>query len=194
VRRRPRLLAPKLREIRHGLGLSQGALIERLGLTEYINQAEISDFENGVREPDLPTLKAYADEAGISTDVLIDDDAKLPDKLPGAKHTIGAGRKPKGRVKAAHTTAVTLRLIMESDESSAREESRAHVNIEKACLKGHGMKKLTDDEYELTFSHQNDVDLDEQIYDLFRAIKIEARTRKCSVQVDIWEKGGDRHW
>src|SRR5215475_6806115 len=98
ARRRPRRLAPKLREVRRGLRLSQGALIERMGVENYINQGEISDFEHGVREPDLLTLKAYADAAGVSIDCLIDDYAKLPDKLPGAKYRKGTGgRLPPGR-------------------------------------------------------------------------------------------------
>jgi transcriptional regulator with XRE-family HTH domain len=68
------------------MGLSQNGIIERLGLTDYIERGKISDFERGVREPDLLTLKAYADEAGISVDDLIDDNVRLPGKLPGAKH------------------------------------------------------------------------------------------------------------
>ena len=196
ARRRPRLLATKLREIRDGLSLSQGALIERLGVGDYINQGEISDFEHGVREPDLLTLKAYADVAGISADVLIDDDAKLPDTLPGAKYTIGTGGKPqKGRPKATINTAtVTLRLLIESDDGHAGAEQRARATIEKNCLKQHRVKKLKGDEYELTFSQRDDPDLDKQIYALFGAIIIQARKRKCSVKVDIREKDGDRHW
>lgn len=38
----------------------------------------------GGREPDLFTLKAYADEAGVLFEDLIDDDARLPKKRPGA--------------------------------------------------------------------------------------------------------------
>ena len=85
VRRRPKFLAAKLREIRDGLGLSQDGIIERLGLADHMNRGKISDFERGVREPDLLTLKAYADEAGVTVDDLIDDDVRLPEKLPGAK-------------------------------------------------------------------------------------------------------------
>jgi transcriptional regulator with XRE-family HTH domain len=85
VRRRPRLLATKLREIRDGLGLSQDVIIERLGLANFIDRGKISDFERGVREPYLLTLKAYADAAGVSLDDLADDKVTLPAKLPGAK-------------------------------------------------------------------------------------------------------------
>jgi len=85
TRRRPKLLPSKLREIRDGLGLSQDGIIERLGLADYIDRGKISDFERGVREPDMLTLKAYADAAGVSLDDLADDGVKLPAKLPGAK-------------------------------------------------------------------------------------------------------------
>jgi transcriptional regulator with XRE-family HTH domain len=84
MRRRPKLLAANLREIHEGLGLSQDGIIERLGLRDYIGRGKISDFERGLREPDLLTLKAYADGAGILVDDLIDDDVRLPKRLPGS--------------------------------------------------------------------------------------------------------------
>jgi transcriptional regulator with XRE-family HTH domain len=195
ARRRPRFLATKLREIRNGLSLSQAALIEHLGLPDYINQGEISDFEHGVREPDLLTLLAYARKAGVSIDSLVDDHAKLPDTLLGAKYTSGGGgNSQKGRAMATTTIKLLLLIIIESAGGTTSGENRARARIEKSCLKQHRMVKVNDDEYELTFSHQDEADLDEQIYALFGAIKIEARKRKCSVNVDIREKGGARHW
>lgn len=196
ARRRPRLLAAKLRKMRDSLGLSQGELIECLGLTDYINQGDISDFERGIREPDLLTLKAYADEVGISTDDLIDDDVDLPEELPAANRARETSGKPqKRRAKAPmNTTTVTLWLPIRSEEGSAREESLARKAIEKARLKQYGMKKLKDDEYELTVSYHDDADLDEQIYTLFGAIRTEAKRRKCSVRVDFREKDTDRYW
>lgn len=98
-RRRPENLGRKLQQIRDGLGLSQDELIERLGLTGYINRGEISDFERDVREPDLITLKAYADGAGISTDDLIDDKVKLPEKLPVVKPKMGESKPQKEEPK-----------------------------------------------------------------------------------------------
>jgi len=50
-----------------------------------LNRGKISDFEREAREPDLLTLKAYVDEAGVSVDDLVDDGIKLPEKLPAAK-------------------------------------------------------------------------------------------------------------
>jgi transcriptional regulator with XRE-family HTH domain len=188
ARRRPRLLAAKLREIRDRLGpLSQCELVERMGLTDYIDQGDISDFERGIREPDLPTLKAYADKSGISTDYLIDDEVDLPDELSSARRTAETGA-------IMNTATIMLWLPTRSEEGSAREESRARKTIEKAHLERYEMKKLKDDEYELTVPYHNDADLDEQIYALFGAINTEAKRRKCSVKVDMWEKGTDRYW
>lgn len=70
----PRKLARKLRLIRTTAGLSQTEIAKRLGVRE---RATISQFETGKREPPLPTLLKYARLAGVSTDTLIDDKAKL---------------------------------------------------------------------------------------------------------------------
>ena len=71
----PRKLAKKLLQIRLSLDLSQGDMASRLDLKE---RASVSGYENGTREPPLPILLKYARLVGISTDVLIDDDLKLP--------------------------------------------------------------------------------------------------------------------
>lgn len=76
-RPKPRHLARKLRQIRLSLGLSQDGLIERLGVEEEVVRSTISAFERGTREPSYPLLLKYARLAGVSTDVLIDDDAEL---------------------------------------------------------------------------------------------------------------------
>lgn len=193
ARRRPRFLGMKLRAIRAGLGgLSQRELIEHLGLTGYLNQGEVSAFEQGVREPDLLTLKAYADAAGISTDDLINDEAKLPAKLPGRRTTGSSGKPQKQQAKAAVT--VTLWLLIQSDDGSRLAENRARKTVEKAYLERYGMKKLNDHEYDLALSYEDDADLDDQIYTLLGAIYTEARRRNCSIKVNVREKNADRYW
>ncbi len=76
---RPRRLGEKLRLIREGLGLTQEQTIERL---DYKNSKlypqNVSGFEKSEREPNLLILLAYARLAGVSTDVLINDDLDLP--------------------------------------------------------------------------------------------------------------------
>ena len=81
-RQKPERLAEKLKQIRLSIGLSQDGMLERLGLTEEFVRSRISAYELGNREPPLPVLLKYARLVGVSTDVLIDDDLDLPDKLP----------------------------------------------------------------------------------------------------------------
>lgn len=80
-RQKPTKLAEKLARIRNELGLSQNGMIRQLGLTDELGQSHISMFEHGEREPTLIVLLRYARVAGVSTDVLIDDDLDLPKRL-----------------------------------------------------------------------------------------------------------------
>jgi transcriptional regulator with XRE-family HTH domain len=81
-RQKPMHLAKKLLRIRKALGMSQNEMIRHLGLENEITQSRISGYELGTREPSLPTLLKYARSAGVSTDILIDDEMDLPEKLP----------------------------------------------------------------------------------------------------------------
>jgi transcriptional regulator with XRE-family HTH domain len=82
ARMRPNRLPEKLLQVREALGLSQSEMLRRLGFEADMVAARISEFELGKNEPPLPVLLAYARAANISTDVLIDDELDLPDKLP----------------------------------------------------------------------------------------------------------------
>lgn len=82
ARIRPERLGEKLRQVRLSLGLSQTDMLRRLGYEGRISYYRISNYELGTGEPPLPVLLAYARLAGVSTDVLIDDDLDLPEKLP----------------------------------------------------------------------------------------------------------------
>ena len=81
ARPKPERLAEKLLQIRLTLELSQDGMLARLGLDESHFRSAISGYELGTREPPLPILLKYARLSGISTDVLIDDELDLPDKL-----------------------------------------------------------------------------------------------------------------
>lgn len=85
ARHRPERLAGKLLQIRTALGLSQNEMIKRLGVEKLIKQNAISEYELGKREPPLRILLLYARAVNVSTDVLIDDDLKLPAKLPARR-------------------------------------------------------------------------------------------------------------
>ena len=72
----PKHLGKKMRAIRDSLGLTQIEMCYRLGF-KTILPGHISEYESGKRVPPyLVTLK-YAKLAGISTDVLIDDNRRL---------------------------------------------------------------------------------------------------------------------
>ena len=81
-REKPKRLAEKLLKIRVDLELSQNQMLEKLGLGEKVFRSAVSGYELGTREPTLPILLKYARLAGISTDILIDDELDLPEKLP----------------------------------------------------------------------------------------------------------------
>ncbi len=66
--------------IRKRLGLSQNEILKELGLDGAYDRSTISGYERGEREPPIPVVLKYARLAGISTDYLIDDKLKLPDK------------------------------------------------------------------------------------------------------------------
>jgi transcriptional regulator with XRE-family HTH domain len=67
------------------MGLSQSGMIRKLGMADELGQSHISMFEHGEREPTLIVLLRYARAAGVSTDILIDDDLDLPKRLPKRK-------------------------------------------------------------------------------------------------------------
>lgn len=83
---RPKRLAEKLKQIRVGLDLSQNELLEKIGFSEYIFQGNISQYELGRREPPLPILLKYAQIAGITVDILIDDEIELSEGIPIGKN------------------------------------------------------------------------------------------------------------
>lgn len=87
-RRKQARLASKLRRIRIALKLSQGQLLEHLGLDSELGRADISRYELGLREPPLYVILRYAKAAGICTDLLIDDGLSLPREIPSVpKHS-----------------------------------------------------------------------------------------------------------
>jgi transcriptional regulator with XRE-family HTH domain len=80
---RPKNLATKLLQIRKALELSQSEMLRHLGARKGMSRTRISEFETGTREPSLWFLLAYARVARVHLEILIDDEATLPNKLPG---------------------------------------------------------------------------------------------------------------
>lgn len=81
-RAQPQRLGEKLLQIRKALELTQEQMSEKLNLRESpVYPTHISEFERGRREPSLLVLLKYAQLAGVSTDMLIDDRLDLPRRL-----------------------------------------------------------------------------------------------------------------
>lgn len=99
ARPKPERLAEKLRQARLSLGLSQSELLKQLDAADLLAYSQISEFETGRREPSLLVLLRYARLAGVPTEVLIDDELDLPDKLPGPTNHEEIRRKfsPRGK-------------------------------------------------------------------------------------------------
>ena len=82
VRPKPKRLAAKLAQIRRQLDLSQEGMLDRLNYrASPLYASQISDFENGKREPPLAVLLKYARVAGLTIDDLVDDEIELPTRL-----------------------------------------------------------------------------------------------------------------
>lgn len=90
-RQAPTKLAEKLKFIRESLGLSQGSMLKRLGLTEEegLFRSSISGYELGTRLPPYNVLLAYARAANVYVEVLIDDEIDLPKILPSKTKSEG---------------------------------------------------------------------------------------------------------
>jgi transcriptional regulator with XRE-family HTH domain len=76
MRRRamPKKLPAKLKAIREKLGMSQREIVTALNYKATpLRASQISQYENGQREPTMMLVLSYAKLAKLSTDVLIDD-------------------------------------------------------------------------------------------------------------------------
>ncbi len=104
ARPKPERLAEKLRQVRLSLSLSQTELLRQLDAEDILAYSQISEFETGRREPSLLVLLRYARLAGVPTEVLIDDELDLPEKLPGLTDHAEIMRKFASRGKRAAKT------------------------------------------------------------------------------------------
>jgi len=81
-REKPERLGEKLTQIRNSLDLSQDGMVKLLARPRSkLTRNDISKYERDVREPSLLVLLRYARLAGISVDVLLDDELDLPKKV-----------------------------------------------------------------------------------------------------------------
>ena len=84
-RTKPRHLPRKLLAIRQRLAASQSEMVKLLG--NRVTPARLSEYEHGIREPDLFVLLRYAQVGRVWLEDLIDDERELtfPKNLKSAK-------------------------------------------------------------------------------------------------------------
>ena len=75
ARPRPQQLAAKLLAIRQRLGVSQSGMVRLLDFQ--VSVARVSEYEHGLREPNLLTLLAYSRAANIPVEKIIDDELTI---------------------------------------------------------------------------------------------------------------------
>jgi transcriptional regulator with XRE-family HTH domain len=92
---KPKRLAEKLKRIRAELGLSQTAMLRKLGFEDALTKSEISDFEHGRYEPNLLVLLAYSEAANVYIEALVIDGRDLPTRIPSPKKSEGVQRRNK---------------------------------------------------------------------------------------------------
>ena len=82
-RMRPALLGEKLLAIRQHFDCSLAQMARKLSNEKFtVSRTSISQYESNHNEPSLPIILRYARLAGITIDVLADDDIKLTDHFP----------------------------------------------------------------------------------------------------------------
>jgi len=97
--KKPRRIGNKLRQIRRMLELSQGGIVERMGLRGELKRTSVSNFERKRRVPSLLVLLRYARLAGVCLEVLIDDDLDLPQDLSSTVPHDHTAKTSKAHVK-----------------------------------------------------------------------------------------------
>jgi hypothetical protein len=58
-------------------------MLRRLGAQDSFSAARISEYETGAREPSFWMLLNYGHVARVHVESIIDDNATLPNRLPG---------------------------------------------------------------------------------------------------------------
>lgn len=74
----PKRLGKKMRQIREQLGMSQREIVTALNYRDTpLRASQISQYENGQREPTMMLVLAYARLANVPMEILVDDKLKL---------------------------------------------------------------------------------------------------------------------
>jgi DNA-binding Lrp family transcriptional regulator len=105
-----------------------------------------------------------------------------------------AKKEPPAPEPSKRIAVVILRLRIERNSKWVRGIKRSIEDIEFFVLPSYLPKRLSDREYELQVSYEDDKDLDDRMYELLGECHRMADSRNCFSESDIHEKGTERYW
>jgi DNA invertase Pin-like site-specific DNA recombinase len=135
------------------------------------------------------SYRTIADKLSISKSTVTDIVKRHRSLVPPAQTstTLAASGKK--------TTTVTLWLRVENNNSYGRGRKRSLEAIELLVLPHYDIKTLSECQYEVTFSYEQDADLDSQIYEMLNECQRFADLYNCTTEgTDVVENGTDRSW
>lgn len=134
------------------------------------------------------SYRTIADKLNISKSTVTDIVKRHRLLLPTAPaSTVAASSK--------NQTTVTLWLRVENNNRHGRGRKRSLEAIESFVLSHYDVKALSECEYEVIFTYEENADLDNQIYELLNECQHFADLYNCSTEgTDVVEKGTDRSW
>ena len=98
-------------------------------------------------------------------------------------------------VSGKKTTTVTLWLRVENNNRYGRGRKRSLESIESLVLPHYDVKPLSECQYELIFTYEDDADLDKQIYEMLNECQRFADLYNCSTEgTDVTENATARSW
>jgi len=144
-----------------------------------------------VKSHGFKSLKAFAEETGISKRTILDWYSKKPRFL---EMVVEGAKVVRNRPTPVVTTVevavpevcevemkidLELHLYIENNSSTVRGVKKAVSDIEKCVLFYHDAKKNKSGDWMISFEYTDKADLDEQVYDLLNEIESEADSRNC---------------
>lgn len=92
------------------------------------------------------------------------------------------------------TIKVRLNLEVENKSKFVRGKKRAREDIEMFVLDYYNAEKISDDDYELIITYENDGELEKEIEHILQSASSHADGRHCFIEADVTEVNGERRW
>lgn len=94
------------------------------------------------------------------------------------------------------TTKILMSLVVENNSKFVRGKTQTLKNIELFCFPDYKAKKLKDNtwDYELTFQHTDDKDLEDQIYELANQMEHMADIRNGFTELEFYDPITEKTW